>query len=279
MDTMNVLRPPLQSASPYGPIQGSTLAGGGISKRGLWNIIGGLSLLSFLIYNGYIFRRGAGIAYPGVSIRETDPARLQLAKLGVFTPTRMIAPRKERTACPHWQAMGCLGDSLEKLCEGDTKAAELLKPTAQESVWMCCCPSPYEPCEASQRDKTCHNAMISLFDPLIEMEKVPTAQEAVVAILRLRQQLRQTEGIWGSCLNAISAEDQLLGRICHPQDQGRSIAHPAVFCETVTWQWEELGDGNEAEFQNNGCPVPTVPKGNGQKRKSKALSSSQIPDK
>merc|ERR1719150_2653702 len=37
-----------------------------------------------------------------------------------------------------------------------------------------------------------------------------------------------------------------------PQD--RSLLREDLFCEMLTWQLEELGDGDPAEFERNFCP-------------------------
>ena len=41
----------------------------------------------------------------------------------------------------------------------------------------------------------------------------------------------------------------------------RSIHDNVLFCETVTWQWENLGDGSRKEFRRNACPLPRTPLG------------------
>ena len=36
----------------------------------------------------------------------------------------------------------------------------------------------------------------------------------------------------------------------------RAINRADINCETLTWQYETLGDGNVAEFEYNKCPIP-----------------------
>mmetsp|Transcript_96337 Transcript_96337/g.300114 ORF Transcript_96337/g.300114 Transcript_96337/m.300114 type:complete len:88 (+) Transcript_96337:2-265(+) len=52
----------------------------------------------------------------------------------------------------------------------------------------------------------------------------------------------------------------------------RSVARADLFCEMLTWQREELGDGNAEEFKNNGCPWPAK-QGDGADRKGSSGDS------
>jgi hypothetical protein len=56
----------------------------------------------------------------------------------------------------------------------------------------------------------------------------------------------------------------------------RSIERADIFCETVTWQWEELGDGNEEELKRNKCPIPKRPRGDGNARKGQQLAHDDL---
>jgi len=50
--------------------------------------------------------------------------------------------------------------------------------------------------------------------------------------------------------------------------KARSLARQDLFCEMLTWQWEELGDGDQSEFAGNGCPMIAANQAlNGDKRK------------
>jgi hypothetical protein len=57
----------------------------------------------------------------------------------------------------------------------------------------------------------------------------------------------------------------------------RAIGHPGIFCETVTWQWEELGDGDRHEFKENRCRIPDVPIVDSPHRKSQGLLKENMP--
>merc|ERR1719422_727810 len=57
----------------------------------------------------------------------------------------------------------------------------------------------------------------------------------------------------------------------------RSWDRQDLFCEMVTWQWEELGDGNPAEFKANGCTFNKKAKGKkGDARKGQAFSRDDL---
>merc|ERR1712031_106878 len=48
---------------------------------------------------------------------------------------------------------------------------------------------------------------------------------------------------------------------------------PELMCEMLTWQWEELGDGNEPEFDQYKCPMVKKNEAkNGNDRKGHSLS-------
>jgi len=250
-------------SNSFGPINNNKIAGGGISNRGLFNVVVGLMLFIFVLRRGTLTRMGDhGIPLPGfggnkIGLREhPGPPLMQI--IGAEGLVAIIAPRKDRVTCPHWQSMGCMGAVIEKLCEGTSGTTHLLDPKTPENIWQCCCPKPYQPCEASKVDKKCQTTMKKWFDPLIAGDKpgdVPVEQ-ASKAILISRQELSQSEGLWGSCRKAISVHAEA-PRVCPKNSQGHRVVHPALLCETMTWQWEELGDGNEDKFQRNGCPIPT----------------------
>ena len=45
---------------------------------------------------------------------------------------------------------------------------------------------------------------------------------------------------------------------CGQDTVGRTVERNDIFCETITWQYEELGDGNPDEFKTNGCVLPAT---------------------
>lgn len=173
---------------------------------------------------------------------------------------------EERRQCRHWQAVGCLSDGLEKLCESksDDHSRMLLRPDAGENLWFCCCPRPYEPCTAAQRSKRCDTVLLDAFRGLAG--KKTTTREVVKGVLRARHAFREDDP---KCAAVLTSKDYVVnpgatgkskkkaycGKEAVPP-LTRAVAHHGVFCETVTWQWEELGDGDENEFRANGCPIP-----------------------
>lgn len=87
--------------------------------------------------------------------------------LAVFGGTvRVISSKADRYACPHYQEMGCLLDAFEKTCEEGEDMSELLGMHGTESVWMCCCPMPYQKCRKEDRSRSCDLAFRDIILPL-----------------------------------------------------------------------------------------------------------------
>merc|ERR1719281_1976334 len=73
----------------------------------------------------------------------------------------------------------------------------------------------------------------------------------VVGLQRARGMIQKAEG--APCLSLAPEEPlSVCGFEAEPKKQ-RSLDRQDLFCEMVTWQWEELGDGNPGEFKSNGC--------------------------
>mmetsp|Transcript_47613 Transcript_47613/g.101919 ORF Transcript_47613/g.101919 Transcript_47613/m.101919 type:complete len:220 (-) Transcript_47613:48-707(-) len=179
----------------------------------------------------------------------------------------IIADQEARKACPHYQQMQCMLDISEKACEPDEDPLPLVQWHAQESVWLCCCPLPYKPCHVSAMDKTCmssvqkHLATTATSRPLL-----------VEGLQRVRGELR-TAG--GAACDSLAKEQPLsvCGHEAKPP-QKRSLAREDLFCEMLTWQLEELGDGDPGEFKRNGCTYSAKHKASqakGSKRKGGRL--------
>merc|ERR1719443_772912 len=147
--------------------------------------------------------------------------------------------RAQRVACPRYQQSGCILDQLEKACGGE--ADEMMKPSAFENVWMCCCPEPYVQCEREAADAKCVSTIQGL-----TKEKPKLDQNG---LLELRRELLTGEPKCSNFvhLNATNAECK--------GDRRWTRAMPSLMCEMLTWQWEELGDGNRKEFDSYNCPM------------------------
>ena len=183
------------------------------------------------------------------------------------------ATNAQRSSCAHWQHMGCLMDTLEKTCEEDgggvAQKVDVATARARESVWACCCPRPYAPCARAEADPTCLAAMRRRFKPLAAAVRaaprgVPTLPAAVlfafqVAIVAVRSDLWEAGG--EACQSHLAKPAPLLSAraVCGAKPaEPRSLKHNGYFCECVTWQWENLGDGNADEFKQNRCPIPVL---------------------
>ncbi|OLQ04393.1 hypothetical protein AK812_SmicGene12537 [Symbiodinium microadriaticum] len=158
-----------------------------------------------------------------------------LLLLPLAVESAQLLPKEERMACPYYQTSGCILDQLEKVCEGEGE--DMLAPAGEESIWMCCCPTPYIPCSPNESDASCLSG--------IKKEIKEAGTLSLDGLLKVRR--------------------QLFGRILKDM--------PLLMCEMLTWQWEELGDGNPEEFAMHDCPMIKQNKAkNGDDRKGHSLS-------
>mmetsp|Transcript_36349 Transcript_36349/g.73269 ORF Transcript_36349/g.73269 Transcript_36349/m.73269 type:complete len:235 (-) Transcript_36349:935-1639(-) len=173
-----------------------------------------------------------------------------------------IASEEERKACPHYQQMTCFLDVFEKACEEDEAPPyELIKKDATESAWLCCCPLPYKKCTEAERNGVCATAFAKFLEPLGENSKDDAIRDG---LQQVRGALREAGG---EPCKVLGEQEPLTtcGKKASPPVQ-RSLARADLFCEMLTWQREELGDGNQQEFESNGCPWPAR-QGNDPERK------------
>jgi len=189
-------------------------------------------------------------------------------------PSRGIASQEQRRACPHYQRMGCLLDVMEKTCEPDEgPAAMQLQMHKTESLYMCCCPTPYKSCAAEERSPACDRAFKEFIHPL---GAGVTPQKLGDAIQKVRGRMLADGG--EAC--AMLAQEQPLSKCGHQGSPPvkRSLERADLFCEMLTWQWEELGDGNPDEFMRNNCPFVQEMQGKGgDARKSQRLTPKELP--
>eukprot|EP00439_Symbiodinium_sp_Y106_P043444 s188_g5.t1 len=147
-----------------------------------------------------------------------------------------LLPKEERMACPYYQTSGCFLDQLEKVCEGEGE--DMLAPGAEESIWMCCCPTPYIPCSPNESDRACLSG--------IKKEIKEKGTLSLDGLLKVRSQLLTSQP--ETCGKYFMASEKAeCGK--WPKDM------PLLMCEMLTWQWEELGDGNQEEFAMHNCPM------------------------
>lgn len=62
----------------------------------------------------------------------------------------------QRRTCPYFEAFGCFGDVMEKICGGDYSP---LLSENDESAYRCCCKTPYKECEDEDKDQQCLKAV------------------------------------------------------------------------------------------------------------------------
>ena len=152
------------------------------------------------------------------------------------------------------------------------ESLDFVEQSGTESAWMCCCPKPYEACAKNQRDSACDAAMAKFMGSLSKTSSRVNIQEGLQSV---RAALVESAD---SCKSNFASATPV-SKCGSDIGKQRSIGRADVFCETVTWQWEELGDGNADEFRANGCPVPTVDlqSVSGNSRKGNKLDPSELP--
>eukprot|EP00658_Telonema_sp_P-2_P083640 TRINITY_DN9112_c0_g1_i5.p1 TRINITY_DN9112_c0_g1~~TRINITY_DN9112_c0_g1_i5.p1 ORF type:complete len:132 (+),score=32.16 TRINITY_DN9112_c0_g1_i5:182-577(+) len=124
-------------------------------------------------------------------------------------------------------------------------------------------------CTKAERDPTCYAALTKHFDG--GATDIP--REQVV------ERLQHARGeLWAAHANCKEyfADPAPLSKCGGEVQAGRTIARADVFCEAVTWQWEQLGDGDPGEFKQNDCPIPTTPLNDGSHRKGQSLHADEL---
>lgn len=197
-----------------------------------------------------------------------------------------VLPRTTGATCSHRQQMGCILDVLEKTCAGDEGPVALwLERHSVESAWMCCCPKPYGPCSKDERLPACDAAFLEFVEPVIAAPK-PSDRSVREALVHVWTHLRDTGSescAGGNGANASASalqefNDAICGSEATPPVR-RSLADNELFCEMISWQWEELGDGNQREIAENSCQDRLGAKADhGDARKGHRLTTMQLPD-
>ena len=172
---------------------------------------------------------------------------------GGHGPPFVVGTAAERRTCPQFQSMSCLTDLMEKICENEL---EILGKDVEESVWMCCCPLPYTHCDASEwkKNAVCGASMRKHVEPLDPDDRSADAVRAAMKALQdVRADMYHSNP---ACAKYFAAPEPYTKCGQDTTPTKRTVMRNDIFCETVTWQWEELGDGDEDEFKRNGCEIP-----------------------
>ena len=161
---------------------------------------------------------------------------------------------EERRTCPHFDTLGCFGDVMEKLCEpGAAPNIAVLSKDDGESMWYCCCPAPYIHCDESSMNPVCMAAMEKHIGTPMQGKLPSTFQP-----LHAAQQVR--EDVWKSDpMCQLYFADPTPYQQCMKNRSGqmtRAVERADLNCETLTWQYEVLSDGDSDEFALNECPLP-----------------------
>jgi hypothetical protein len=185
-----------------------------------------------------VVRQAAGAA---------PPAAVGSLKVG------SAASQAAREECPHWRAMGCLLDVAERTCLGAGKRPHFILPNAKESAWLCCCPEAYKPCAPAvwKRNAACVSALRKQLGPAVEdwreLKGVPSMHRAREAVQLAREQLQRDNP---KCTDVLAPARPLAG--C----SGSRLSRADLFCETITYQWTNFGDGDAQEFRKHQCAIP-----------------------
>eukprot|EP00038_Savillea_parva_P016182 m.16176 g.16176 ORF g.16176 m.16176 type:complete len:350 (-) comp3363_c0_seq1:189-1238(-) len=134
---------------------------------------------------------------------------------------------------------------------------DLLDRKSPENIYMCCCPQPYAPCHEVEQDEGCTSALDSIVggrDLDWEGHMSDVRNDVLESIQGARHMM------WASDPKCESGFfNPLPAAKCNANASvPRSLDRGDLFCEMLTWQWTELGDGNPDEFVRNGCAIPTV---------------------
>ena len=169
-----------------------------------------------------------------------------------------IQSYQDRRQCKYWQQSGCLLDAMEKVCEEQGDLDELISPTGSENVNLCCCPQPYKACQRSEADQLCLQLIEKYFTSIFSKSKttIKNSEEAenrkevfMQKLQSVRSELLAKEGKY----NELLASPKPLAK-CSMVPSSKPFDRHDLICEMLTWQWEELGDGDKDEFERIGCP-------------------------
>lgn len=177
------------------------------------------------------------------------------------------------TKCRLWEHLSCLLDAFEKTCLPDTDLQEMLSPRGVESVWMCCCPEPYKPCATNMLNSLCLETLVRHIGPIMNEDR---ALRPVQPLQAARAELR----VEGGELCEGTADGLPMARCGPLGDNGKAIrpfSRKDLTCELLAWQLEELGDGNQAEFEKSGCVFVEGVRGkDGEHRKGNRLGNQSV---
>eukprot|EP00933_Yihiella_yeosuensis_P076615 TRINITY_DN8647_c1_g1_i1.p1 TRINITY_DN8647_c1_g1~~TRINITY_DN8647_c1_g1_i1.p1 ORF type:complete len:232 (+),score=36.18 TRINITY_DN8647_c1_g1_i1:67-762(+) len=184
--------------------------------------------------------------------------------------TLHVGSRQQRETCPFWKAIGVLSDHMELSCGGGYDSS-VLTPTARESLALACCPEPYGQCEIAERVDGCDKIIVPI---LTAPGSFTTPEKARETLQRARGALVEANPV---CTGALAPENP------HATCNGDLIGgRDDIYCETLLFQTEQLGDGDEGEYKKLGCPFPgksvqEAAQSKGQRMK-RSLKPSQVPE-
>ena len=174
-----------------------------------------------------------------------------------------IRSYQDRRRCRYWQQSGCLLDTMEKLCEGETEPTDLVTSTGQENIHLCCCPQPYKACRRSEADQFCLQLIGKYFlssgaNKMDASKHGPESKDTdnsnsrevfLQNVQTIRNELLASES---NCMSLLASPEPWVQ--CSMVPSSKPFTRHDLICEMLTWQWEELGDGNNEEFRKINCP-------------------------
>merc|ERR1712096_530134 len=101
----------------------------------------------------------------------------------------------------------------------------------------------------------------------LSAETVTSRPDMVKGLQKARGKMKQASA---DACSSLAPEEPL--SVCGFEGQPpkqRSMDREDLFCEMVTWQWEELGDGNPEEFKASNCVFDEKAKAPSERRAAK----------
>ncbi|CAD7926139.1 unnamed protein product [Amoebophrya sp. A120] len=190
--------------------------------------------------------------------------------------------KKQRHQSLVWQQAGCILDAHEKVCDDDapknSKYAEKLhirlleeslNPLSHENMFLCCCPRPYKTCGRNKVDKFCLKEVAAMKKRITGIN--PDHDDAATEMQKELQKLRgrlMDNAMKGKVneKDAVFMKDESEKSVVAPMEpftyctKEQKLYHtrPDLKCDMLTWQFEELSDGNKPEFKQDECPFVRI---------------------
>jgi len=222
-------------------------------------------------------------------------AATQASDVAPKRPNALSVGASLRRQCNTYQQIGCIGDVMSRVCRLGTESLHMpwlpegvenvhhpLQQTSMENVYLCCCPSPFAACPKSVRHAACDLALERHIMPVYETYAevmMNKTFDAPMATAINKEMLRSLQNVRKDLIAAPENDKRCQTKLFAPaepmfdeckisknenqdahhdsDDEHFVIPRKGIHCETMTWQWEELGAHrylSEDMFKEIGCP-------------------------